>query len=178
MLRVTGKGLAIGLVISLAANLFLGGMLVARFLFDPGHRIQRHRGPINFRAGMQTLDDKSRARVVIVWRSHRSKVRASVREMRRSRRQLARRLMDGNADNVAVEKAFAEVRTRAAAAQVETSKLLREISLSMTAAQRKLFFRAAFKRRRDRWRRRDRIRRGPPPGWRRGPPPGRRPPDQ
>ena len=144
---MTARRLWIVLILSLSANLFLGGLVAGKFIFDT--KPPRH-GPrlrLDMRNAMQVLQPTERAKAAQLWRLRRPEMRTKLRAVRQARRKLRRVLQAENTTQAQIDEAFAEVKKRGGEAQAVFQNVLRDIATALPADQRKAFFRAAFKRR-------------------------------
>mgnify|MGYP000321380008 CR=1 FL=1 len=144
---MTARRLWIFLILSLCANLFLGGLFAGKLIFDrkpppPGHRVR-----VDLRHAMRALEPASREKADQLFRLRRPEMRKRLRAVRSARRKLRRLLAADDATQAQIEAAFADVRRRGGEAQEAFQAVLREIALALPPDQRKAFFRAAFARR-------------------------------
>ncbi len=144
---MTARRLWILLILSLSANLFLGGLFAGKLIFErkpppPGSRVR-----VDLRHAMRSLEPASREKADQLWRLRRPELHKRLREVRAARRKLRRVLASDDATQAQIEAAFAEVRQRGGEVQEAFQAVVREIALALPPEQRKAFFRAAFTRR-------------------------------
>jgi uncharacterized membrane protein len=163
----------IALIVSVALNLFLVGLLAGGWvLHDRGDRFGRFPGA-GIRFARQDLAPDSRALVRKLWEERREAARPQWLKMREARRKVRELATADTVDPAALEAAFADLRQRSIALQAMTHELMVKIAESLPAAERKkLFARRIRPGDRDRRDRRDAPPRDRPPP---GPPPGNPP---
>jgi hypothetical protein len=126
-----GKWLALGLVLSLALNLFFGGVLAGRWM-RPYHAPWSMAGGPPSDPGSQRLRGEWRERA------------AAVGEARQALRQ---QLIANPADKAAVDRASAKVIQQVGEAQAAMHRNLAEKAAAMTPEEREKFVTSAFERR-------------------------------
>ena len=142
------RRLGIVLLLSLALNLFLGGVIVSQWMFEPASIID-DRGPrfINRRAGLDALDPENREKVEAIWRADRREFRAAWRAMRKSRRSVKAALTSEPFDREAFDSAHLELTTHVDRIRYLMSERLAKISAVLPPDERQQYFEAAFDRR-------------------------------
>jgi uncharacterized membrane protein len=152
------KLLAAALAVSVALNLFAGGVFLSRHLFGPPH----HGGWAAKRAAVEVLPDPERERIDAIWERGREAVREELRGMREARQQyrdaLTAEVFDPAAAQAALDKLYAHKEQTRASLEAK----IEEIAASLPPDQRRAYFGAFFaeEAQRDReWERRDRERR-------------------
>lgn len=156
------RGLTILLMLSLAANVFLGGFLAGRWFGGPHpHRMVVH-GQMDRGAGMfrdtRVLSEEGREAFHGVFKERRDDLRPSFREMRRLRDEFGAALAADPWDRARVEKAFADLREVEMSHQAAFSATLIDAFEKLSAADRKALVEAAnsreanWRERRERWR--------------------------
>lgn len=147
MIKISSRGLAIGLIASLALNLFLGGALVARQVFHRGHFRITAEGPYPRWAKKAKLSTEQTAKVQAIWKENYPEVRTRMRAMRLARRQMRARLFADPLDPKALDRAAADVRARSMETQRYVHDMMGKVAATMTADERRRFFRRLFRRR-------------------------------
>lgn len=143
---MTARRLWIVLILSLAGNLFLGGLVAGKLIYD--NQPQRH-GPrlrVDLRHGMEVLKPAEREKATKMWRLRRPELRTRLRAVREARRKLRRVLEAEGSTQAQIEDAFAEAHKRSSDVQVAFRSVLRDIAVALPEDQRKAFFRAVFRR--------------------------------
>ncbi len=148
------RGLAIALVVSIALNMFLGGMIASAWIarrhfqneFRPGGESGAMAGPSEMRRGLTKLDPAARQTARRELESHRDALRQAGGDMLRARRDLQEILRQDEIDPAALDKAFAEIRRTSDAAQAETHRALADIVIQLPPDQRRRFLEAALRR--------------------------------
>lgn len=158
-----GRGLTILLMLSLAANVFLGGFVAGRwFGGPPHHRVVMH-GPMDRGVGMfrdtDVLSEEGRKAFHDVFKEKRGDLRPSFQEMRRLREEFGAALAADPWDRARVEKAFADLRAVESSHQSAFSTTLIDAFEKLSAADRKALVEAAHSREAN-WRERRRKDRG------------------
>lgn len=153
--RLEGRWVGWVLIVSLALNLFLAGIVGMRYW-------REHFRPPPDRAMMgpvgritQGLPESGRAKVKAAMDATREQYREQGREFRRARGEAIQALAAEPYDRAKVEASFAEARRRADAMSAIMQSALIEASARLTAEERKAF--------RERLAERERDRRGPLP---------------
>jgi uncharacterized membrane protein len=154
VIKLSKRGLGITLIVSLAVNLFLVGMIVTAVLF------KGHAGgwagdgrPFPHWIARRALEGESRRKVDAIWREARPGLHMRVREMRRSRRDIRRLLHADAIDRPALDKAFAGMRANMAGTHDAIQRVMGRIAETLNAEERRGYFR------RHHWRRHRRFRR-------------------
>ena len=148
------RGLAIALVVSVALNMFLGGMIASAWIarrhfqneFRQGGDSGAMTGPFEMRRGLATLDPAARRTARQELERHRDALRQAGGEMLRARQDLQEILREDEIDPAALDKAFAEIRRTSDAAQAETHRALAAIVIELPPDQRRRFLEAALRR--------------------------------
>jgi len=148
VIRLSQRGLGIALIVSLGINLFLAGMIVTAAVYHKGgrgwagtDRLYPHR------SARRALEGESRGKVDTIWREARPDLRMRIREVRRARRDIRRQLRAETLDRSALDKAFAELRASSAGAHGAMHAVIGRIAESLSAEERRSYFR------RQHWRR-------------------------
>ena len=154
MITLSKRGLAITLIVSLAVNLFLAGLIVTAVVYHKrGGGWAGHDHPFPHRIARRVLEGESRRKVDAIWREARPGLRMRIREVRRARRDIRRLLHADAIDRPALEKAFAAMRARSTGAHNAMHGVIGRIAETLNAEERRSYFR------RHRWRRYRRFRR-------------------
>jgi uncharacterized membrane protein len=153
-MTLTKRGLGIALIASLGVNLFLAGMFVTAAVYHrrAGGWIGYDR-PFPHWVARRALDGPSREKVDKIWRDARPDLRTRIREVRRARREVRRQLRAGTLDRAALDRAFAALRDSTGAAHSAVYALIGRIAETLSANERKNYFR------RRHWRGHRRLRR-------------------
>lgn len=155
----------IALIVSVALNLFLGGILAGGWvLHDEPERV-RGFAVAGMRFSRQDLAPESRTLVRRLWEESREEIRPRFRDVRDARREVREIATAETVDRAALEAALASLRERSIALQAATQELMVTIAERLPAAERKKLFSGRPRRGdRDRRDRRDRPPPEPPPG--------------
>ena len=139
----SARGLATLLVVSLAVNLFLGGVLAGRFTSKVVQESQTRR---SIQAMLAPLPDAQRELV----RREIGKAMPAVRErfaaLQRSRTALSEEMTKPSPDNAALERAFADVQVQSAAIGAELQKAIVRALPSLTQDERRAMVQALGRR--------------------------------
>jgi uncharacterized membrane protein len=152
---LTGRWVGWALLASLAANLFLGGLIGMRAWHEHGESGMARLGPMGPVVGALPASGRDKVRAAMKARD--SDLRQHGREFRRARAEAERLLAADPYDQARAQAAFAEARQRADALASVVQGALIEAGARLSPEERKAL--------RDRMaeRERDRERRGPPP---------------
>lgn len=151
---MTARRLWILLILSISANLFLGGLFAGKLIFDRKPPSHGPRLRFDMRQGMQALRPAERDKARQLWRLRQPELRTRLRAVREARRNLRRVLEEKGSSQEQIEQAFMEVRKRGDDVQTSFQTILRDIATSLPPDQRQAFFRAIFDRHGRRHRRR------------------------
>ncbi len=157
MNALKAKPWAVLAVISLAVNLFLGGLVAGKFL-RPGPPPPGDFGRIALFRGSRDMDPQTRKIVDQVRDRHRDGIRSSIWASRKAREAAIDALCADDFDEAGARRAFGEFRERSERARSEMHEALIEVAGAMTPDQR-VSLREALTRRDKHGRRR-----GRPPG--------------
>jgi len=154
MIKLTPKRLGIFLIISLAVNLFLVGMIVTAVAFHKrGGGWSGYNRPFPHFIARRSLEGDARRKVDEIWRGARPDLRRQIRAAREARRSIRRLLHADTLDKPALERAFSELRTRSEAVHTTIQTTIARVAETLNAKERKSYFR------RHRWRRHRQSRR-------------------
>lgn len=164
---------SITFVISLALNLFVGGLILGHAIFGPSPLMMARNTPYNvFWAGRAAGPD-AEERVRAIWEARREEIRASVATLRDSQRTIIEGLGASELDDEALGAALQELRQRTMASQAIMHRDFVELLGRLTAQQRADIAQAARDAGRRAERRMERARESrPPPPQGEAPPPG------
>jgi uncharacterized membrane protein len=146
--------LAAVLVLSLAINLFLGGMMFSGWLI---HRHDPAAGPLRIPFSLAAVDETGNAEASAIRARHAAGIRQNFRELRTARREIHRLLVAEEFDAAAFDAALADLRGRSEIAQTAVHAALGEIAAILTLEQRRRLAEATM-------RKHPLPRRRPPPG--------------
>jgi len=157
---VSRRTLIILLIVSGGLNLFLAGVITTSIIVhvnrpELGHGPSRRAGFRLFLA-VRELPEPHRAKAQALLREKRPEIRAKIRAVRVARRELGRMLRDGTASAEQIEAGFQKLHRTRGEAQTALHALVRQIVEKLPSAERKKFYRTAFKPRRHRHRRHER----------------------
>jgi len=171
MSRLLAKKWAIALVVSLALNLFLGGMMTARWMMRP-HR-PPHRGMGMHVRSLKSslgrhLDPSVHGTLERVDAKHREIIRERMKDAAEASRSAKDALSGEPFDEAKAKEAFADARAKQAAAREAMQNALIELAAALPPAERAKLGKAWGRRdgprgRGDRRRRPGGTREGPPP---------------
>ena len=147
MIKLSSRGLAIGLIASLALNLLLGGAMVARHVFHRDHFRITAEGPFPRWAKRAKLGAKQTARLQAIWKQNYPEVRTRMRAMRTARSQMREQLFADPLDPKALDRAAADVRARSMETQRYVHGMMGKVAATMTADERRRLFRRLFRHR-------------------------------
>ncbi len=160
-----GRGLTILLIISLAANVFLGGFIAGRLIGGPPHHPQMMPLPGElggrgaFRElGALTPDEREAFRAV--FKTKRDDIRKEIHEALALRKAFGDALAADPWDRAEAEKALAELSAAEGARLTALSTLLIDAFEDLPADKRKALIEEATKRGEEAWRPRGKHRRG------------------
>jgi uncharacterized membrane protein len=174
-----GRGLTVLLILSLAANVFLGGFVAGRFVGGPPHHphLMPMPGDLSARGAfrdLEALTPEERDAFRAVFKQKRGEFRKTMHDVFTLRTAFGEALAADPWDRARVEKALADLTAAEGARQTAVSMLLIDAFETLPAEKRKALVEEASKHPGD-WRsHRDRRRKfdrrlEPPPGE--GPPP-------
>jgi uncharacterized membrane protein len=141
----SARGLATLLALSVAANLFLGGMLAGRLTGKANQESQIRQ---NIRAMLAPLPEEKRALVQQELRAAMPRVREQFAALKAARAALAVELVKPAPDSAALERGFAEVQARTAAIGAALQQALLRALPSLTQEERRAMVRALARRER------------------------------
>jgi uncharacterized membrane protein len=139
MSRLLAKKWAIALVVSLALNLFLGGMMTARWMMRPPGSPHRGMG-MKVRSLKSSLgrhlDPSVHETLERVDAKHRETVRGRMKEAAEASRLAQEALADEDFDEAKAKQAFADARAKQAAAREAMQNALIELAAALPPAER------------------------------------------
>ena len=141
----SSRGLATLLVLSLAANLFLGGMLAGRFTGQAGQESQTRR---SIQAMLAPLPDAKRELVRKEIRAAMPRVREQFAALQTARAALAEEMVKPTPDSAALERGFAEVQARTVAIGTALQQAMLRALPSLTQEDRRAMVQALARRQR------------------------------
>lgn len=144
----TTRRLSIALLVSLALNLFLGGMITSQWIFGERHGRPGHVGRFDRQGARAAIDEQYRPEVDVVWQRHKAALRGKFREVRQVRRRLRELLVAEELDQAALAETYGELHERGLAARSLLGRPLAEIAAALPADQRRRYFEAGFAKRR------------------------------
>jgi uncharacterized membrane protein len=139
------RGLATLLVVSLAANLFLGGMLAGRITGQAGQESQTRR---SIRAMLAPLPEAKRDLVRKEIRAVMPRVREQFAALQAARAALAEEMVKPVPDTAALERGFADVQARTAAIGATLQQAILRALPSLTQEDRRAMVQALARRER------------------------------
>jgi uncharacterized membrane protein len=139
------RGLATLLVVSLAANLFLGGMLAGRITGQAGQESQTRR---SIRAMLAPLPEAKRDLVRKEIRAVMPRVREQFAALQAARAALAEEMVKPVPDTAALERGFADVQERTAAIGATLQQAILRALPSLTQEDRRAMVQALARRER------------------------------
>jgi uncharacterized membrane protein len=139
------RGLAILLVLSVAVNLFLGGVLAGRIT---GQAARESSIRQNIRAMLAPLPEEKRALVQKEIRAEMPRVREQFAALQAARAALAEEMVKPVPDNGALERGFAEVQARTAAIGRTLQHAIQRSLPSLTQDERRAMVEALARRER------------------------------
>jgi uncharacterized membrane protein len=139
----SARGLATLLVVSVAANLFLGGVLAGRLTGQAGQESPTRR---SIQAMLAALPEDKRALVREEIRAVLPQVREQFAALQAARAALAGELVKTAPDAAALERGFAEVRSRGAAIQAAFQQAIARAAPSLTQEERRAMVQALARR--------------------------------
>lgn len=139
----SARGLATLLAVSVAGNLFLGGLLAGRYTGQAGQESQTRR---SLQAMLAPLPEDKRSLVRREIRAELPRVREQTAALQAARAALAEELVKPSPDAAALERGFAEVRSRSAAIQAAFQQALQRALPSLTQEERRAMVRALARR--------------------------------
>jgi uncharacterized membrane protein len=157
VIRLSKRGLGIALIVSLGINLFLAGMIVTSAIYHKGGR-GGWAGPgraYPHWTARRALEGQSREKVDAIWKEARPDLRMRLREVRRARREIRRQLRADTLDRPALDRAFEALRNSSNAAHNAMHVLIGRIAETLSAEERRSYFKRRHWRRHRRYRRRD-----------------------
>jgi uncharacterized membrane protein len=148
MINISARGLGIALIVSLAVNLFLAGVIVAAVaLHGRGPFGERHYPPRW--TAERSLHGESREKVVAIWRDARPTLRERIRAVRRARREIREQLSAPTLDRAALDAAFSVFRKRSDEAHAAMQDVFSKIAGTLDAEERRAYFRYPRRRHHD-----------------------------
>lgn len=143
-------GLAIALMVSLAANVFLGGFVIGRVISGPPapppHAEQRAPEGFMLFKGLDDVSAESREAFRGVFKARRDALRESHHEARRLRAIFFEALGADPWDRARIDEALAELRAAERAQQVAFAETLVDAYETLSAAERRTLAEAAMRR--------------------------------
>ena len=139
----SARGLATLLAVSLAANLFLGGVLAGRFGAGMAQESQTRR---SIQALLAPLPEAKRALVRAEFRAAAPELRRQFAALQAARAALAEELVKPAPEAAALERAFAEIRARTGAIQAAFQQALLRAAPSLTQEERRAMVQALARR--------------------------------
>lgn len=138
----SASGLATLLAVSVAVNLFLGGVLAGRFTGEAqGTQTRR-----NIEAMLAPLPEEKRTLVRQELRTAMPQVRQHFAALREARAGIARELVKPEPDRAALERGFAEVQARSTAIQAAFQQAFLRAAPGLTQEERRAMVRALAQR--------------------------------
>lgn len=139
------RRLAAVLLVSLGLNLFLGGVLVSRWVVEPPPtHDERAFRPFDRRAGLEVLTPAERETVAAIWRDNRREIRRAARGVGDARRALRAALIAEPFDPAAVDAAQRDLAARVERVRAVMTGHLIEIAAALPPEQRRRYFEATF----------------------------------
>lgn len=150
MIRRPNRTLSALLFLSVALNLFLGGVLASHWLFrpppwddgGPGDRLP----PLHRLADGAGLDPPYRDQVTALWLDQRPRLHRQMRAVREARRQVHRLLTAETLDRAALATAQETLSQRLTAARAAMQDHLLEVAALLPPEQRRAYFEAGLRR--------------------------------
>ena len=139
----SARGLATLLAVSLAANLFLGGMLAGRITGQAGQESQTRR---SIQAMLAPLPDAKRELVRKEIRAAMPRVREQLAALQAARAALAEEMVKPAPDTAALERGFADVQARTAAIGTALQQAMLRALPSLTQEDRRAMVQALARR--------------------------------
>lgn len=131
------------LAVSVAANLFLGGMFAGRFT---GEAAQDLRGKRNVEAMLQPLPQDKRALVRKELRAAMPQVRQHFKALQEARARVAEELVKPEPDPAQLDRRFAEVQAQTTAIQAAFQQAFKRAAVSLTPEERRAVIEALKRR--------------------------------
>ncbi len=166
-MSASAKRWAIALLASLAVNLFLGGMLVGRWIERPkaGASVQGERGGLSLPRLRRHLDPPAQATLDEVVAKHRPEIRDRRRKAGRARRRAMAALVAEPFDQAQARAALDEFGDKSLAMQQGAHEAMLELAASLTPAERQRLREAMASRRKGLEGKRRRRQGGPRERW-------------
>jgi uncharacterized membrane protein len=133
------RGLAVLLVASLGANLFLGGLVAGRIAGEATQGSQTRR---SIHAMLAPLPDVKRELVRREINAAMPQVRREFSALQKARAALMEELAKGRLDSAAIERGFADVRTHTAAIRTEIQQAMMRAMPALTQEERRALVQA------------------------------------
>jgi uncharacterized membrane protein len=136
--------LGLALLVSLGANVLLGGLLIGGWASDgprPGGR-----GGFDHNTAREALPPESRKLADDIWSKHEAKIRDAFKSVREAREDIQRVLTADKFDRAALESAQAALAARWGGVRGEMAASLSELALALSPEERKRYFAAGAKR--------------------------------
>ena len=129
--------LGIALLVSIAVNVLLAGIVIGRWV-DHG----AHPGSSRFdrEAAREALSPEARTVVDQIWERHQASVRDKFKAAKEARRDFEALLQADVVDRAALDQAQAEMSARWAEARAEMSRSMTELALALSPDDRKAYF--------------------------------------
>lgn len=140
----SARGLAVLLIVSLGANLFLGGMLVGRVTGEAGQESQTRR---SIQAMLAPLPEAKRELVRKEIGTAMPQVREQFAALQKARIALAEEMVRPTPDSAALERAFAAVQAHTSAIGTELHQALARALPALTQGERRAVLEALARRR-------------------------------
>jgi uncharacterized membrane protein len=129
--------MAIVLFVSLAINLFLGGFLIAREIYGPGHHARTRMGPVYFLHGRPTESDSALGKFHAGLRERRDDLRDGYVAFRKAREDVKQAMSADNFDPEALQRGLDGMREATLTLQKISQDVLMSISSTLTAEERR-----------------------------------------
>jgi len=143
------RRLSLAVVISLALNLLLGGLLATQWLLSDPASGKEHRARFARDAARAAVSEQYRPAIDAVWSARQKTLRKEFREMRTLRNQFRQLLLAEQLDKPALDTAYAELQRKSEATRASLMSAMSEIASSLPDAERKRYFEAGMPKRWD-----------------------------
>jgi uncharacterized membrane protein len=139
-----GRVLSISLLLSLAVNLFLAGMLVSQWLIVGPQRHERPRPPFDRMAAQAALSEPYRAVVDGIWAEHHQALRGKRKEIFALRRAIREHLVAETLDPVAFDHAYRALHATSLDRRSALHATLTKIATTLPLEDRRRYFKAGL----------------------------------